>query len=84
MVVPMVPMAAEVGAAQVGFPGLEVTDGSYGFPCFLWLPSPLKRNNHIPDFKVKEVFLWLPRYSMFWVDAGIIFSCFNIKASAFQ
>ena len=30
MVVPMVPMAAEVGAAQVGFPGLEVTDSSYG------------------------------------------------------
>ena len=30
MVVPMVPMAAEIGAAQVGFPGLEVTDSSYG------------------------------------------------------
>merc|ERR1739848_334175 len=25
-------------AAEVGFPGLEVTDVSYGFPCFLWLP----------------------------------------------
>ena len=30
MVVPMVLMAAEIGAAQVGFPSLEVTDGSYG------------------------------------------------------